>query len=266
MASRAGHFFDIYLQRMIMSLTIEPELEGNLSRAWARAFLGISACTGREATGLSVYINAPNGELHEEETIRDLLEKSLQQMPRHTLIDTVASTIFPWSMWNPDLPRTKLIERYRKIYGTIQKQDRRNHHGTYFGRFIEYHNQLEHVLQTREGGNHRRSAYQLSTFDPSKDHGDWRQRGFPCLHQVSLVPDTKSDTLGVVAYYPTQTLFEKAYGNYLGLWHLGQFIASEWGLTMTSLTVFAAVAKQTAGKTQANQLAKALVPELETLV
>lgn len=249
-----------------MPLMIEPESEGNLSRAWARVFLGVSGCTGHEATGLSMHIHAPDGELREESDIRDLLEGALQQTGRYTPIDTVASTIFPWSLWNPNRPRTELYKRYGKIYQAIRKQDRQNQHGTYFGRFVGFHGQLEHVLQTREGGNHRRSAYQLATFDPSEDHGNWRQRGFPCLHQVSLVPDSRDESLGVFAYYPTQTLFEKAYGNYLGLWHLGQFVASEWGLTMTSLSVFAAVAKQTAGKTKANQLSKTLARDLEALV
>jgi hypothetical protein len=200
-------------------------------------------------------IRSDDGRLVENTPIRNALDNALNKVAesrlgrasRPTLVQTVASTIFPTSMWNSAKPRDALFKRYQSALPIIQ-HDPRNKDGTYFSRFLE-ERQLEHVLSTRiEKQNHRRSAYQLIVFNPSRDHGHWRQRGFPCLHQVSLVPDTRSGTLGVVGYYPTQTMFEKAYGNYLGLWALGCFVAHEWQLRMASLTCFAVVAKGSNGE------------------
>jgi hypothetical protein len=102
--------------------------------------------------------------------------------------------------------------------------------------------QLAHVLATREAGNHRRSAYQLSIIDPTRDHTSQRQRGFPCLQQVSISP-IGEDELSVTGFYATQTLFERAYGNYIGLCELGRFFAHEWGRQLTRVTCVASIAE-----------------------
>ena len=246
--------------------SIEREPFGDLSRAWLNAFMRVSKAKGREVPCLIVEIEAPQGVIREDHDIRHALDKSLADMNRRTPVNTVANTIFPWSMWNRSRSREELFRRYRTIYPVIKKSDSRNRFGTYFGRFLDLHGQLEHVLNTRDTGNHRRSAYQLVTFDAENDHVNSRQRGFPCLHQVSLVPDTQSNTLSVVGYYPSQTMYEKAYGNYLGLWRLGEFVAHEWNLTMVSLTCITAVARQTANTPQVNQLAATLAEDLEKFV
>ena len=49
--------------------------------------------------------------------------------------------------------------------------------------------------------------------------------------------------LVVNAFYATQQLFDKAYGNYLGLARLGAFMAHEMRLPLVRLNVFAGVAK-----------------------
>jgi len=241
------------------------EESGNLSRAWLRAFVATYESPGHEALGLAVEIRAPDQTLREESGIRRSLDRALAGLhtnsPKRTAgVETVASTIFPKSLWNPSLPRDRLFSRYRRVLPFL-KRDPRNAHGMYFERFLQ-HDQLDHVIRTRvEAGNNRRSAYQLSVFDPSVDHGDWRQRGFPCLQQVSFVPDRDAGDVQVFAYYATQTMFEKAYGNYLGLWDLGRFVAHCWGLKMTGLTCIAAVAK--AANDKNTTLAGRLKRELE---
>ena len=45
--------------------------------------------------------------------------------------------------------------------------------------------------------------------------------------------------LEVMAFYANQILLEKAYGNYLGLYRLGQFMAGEMGLKLTGVTCIA---------------------------
>jgi thymidylate synthase len=163
-------------------------------------------------------------------------------------VRTVASTIFPTSLWRRDKPPSDLYERYERLWPRI-KRVRANVHGTYFRRFYCFGpetapvNQIQHILDTWGQGNHRRSALQLAVFDPTRDHTHQRQRGFPCLHQVALVHD--GPTLRLTAFYAMQVILEKAYGNYLGLTHLGQFLAHAMHLTLTEVTCVAAVAKLT---------------------
>jgi thymidylate synthase len=82
---------------------------------------------------------------------------------------------------------------------------------------------------------------QASTFDPQRDHVSSAQLGFPCLQHVSFVPDRGGLTMN--AFYATQQIFDKAYGNYLGLAQLGAFMATQMGLQLCRLNVFIGVAK-----------------------
>jgi hypothetical protein len=90
---------------------------------------------------------------------------------------------------------------------------------------------LAHVLEIwrkgdQKGRRPRQSALQLACFDPAKDHTGAALAGFPCLQQVSLTYKEER-TLEINAYYPTQYMVERAYGNYLGLCQLGHFIAHQ---------------------------------------
>ena len=82
---------------------------------------------------------------------------------------------------------------------------------------------------------------QASTFDPGRDHVASAQLGFPCLQQVSFEPTPAG--LVTNAFYATQQIFDKAYGNYLGLAQLGAFIAHEMGISLARLNVMVGVAK-----------------------
>lgn len=238
---------------------VEPPhylVEGDLSRAWARAFLAAMEPGVDEISPLCVTVRGlDEGRPVEEPAIRQALDKALAAQGEF-LCRTVANTIFPSSRWKPDLGRERLFERYTKMLPTIKRADkRRNQNGTYFERMITFGpdtgesesgkiNQLEHIISTfTERGNHRRSALQASIFDPMKDHTHQRQRGFPCLHQASFVP-LGDGKLAVTGFYATQYLFEKAYGNYLGLHDLGRFMAHELGLELAQLNCVASVAKR----------------------
>ena len=82
---------------------------------------------------------------------------------------------------------------------------------------------------------------QATVFDAACDHVATAQLGFPCLQHVSFEP-TKAG-LVVNAFYATQQIFDKAYGNYLGLIQLGKFMASEMGMSLARLNVMVGVAK-----------------------
>lgn len=231
-------------------------VERDLSRAWAQAFLATMEPGVDEISPLCVTVRGLDevGSA-EEPTIRRALDETLAEHGKLSC-HTVANTIFPSSCWKAELGRERLFERYSKMLPTIKRADkRRNQNGTYFERMIAFGsdsgkyesgkvNQLEHIIATyTQHGNHRRSALQASIFDPAKDHTHQRQLGFPCLHQVSFTP-FENDKLAVTGFYATQYLFEKAYGNYLGLHNLGRFMAHELGLELAQLNCIASVSKR----------------------
>ena len=253
---------------MSRSLTIE---EDNLSVAWAKALFRI--LEEGEIAPLSVVIRGfAAGEPMEVAQIRQLLDEALGADEKALSCHEVANTIFPNSLWNRRADRHQLYERYRRIMPRLLR-DRRNRYGVYFQRLIAFGhnaayeggvNQLEHILQTWEGGNHRRSALQAAIFDPARDHTNQRMRGFPCLQQVAFAPQG-SDGLAVTGFYATQYIFERAYGNYLGLCWLGRFMAQEMGRQLTQVTCVASPAKRDKTKGYLQELARGVERILDQL-
>ena len=145
--------------------------------------------------------------------------------------------------------RNRLFERYRATFPRWQAMNRRaNGRGMYFERMVMYGrgpcngNQLEWILsQFNSRKGIRRSMLQATTFDPGRDHITSAQLGFPCLQQVSFEPTSAG--LVTNAFYATQQIFDKAYGNYLGLAQLGAFMAREMGMSLARLNVMVGVAK-----------------------
>ena len=237
---------------MSRTLTIE---EDNLSVAWAKALF--SVVEEGEIAPLTVVVRGfSDGEPGEVASIRRLLDDALGADAKGLSCNEVANTLFPNSLWNPQADRQQLYERYRRIMPRVLK-DRRNRYGVYFQRLIAYGhdaaynggvNQLEHIIRTWHGGNHRRSALQAAIFDPTKDHTNQRMRGFPCLQQIAFAP-LGADGLTVTGLYATQYIFERAYGNYLGLCRLGRFMAQEMGRQLTQVNCVATPANG-GGKTK----------------
>ena len=218
----------------------------NLSRAWGQAFLEMTRSGVDEITPLVVIVTGfIDGQPVEIPSIRRALDDTLESKGKFSC-QTVASTIFPRSQWNPNLNREILFRRYLRTSPLIRKRDRHNSYGTYFERLIDFgpqhKNQLNHIIETRLiHGNNRRSAMQASIFDPNNDHTDQRQRGFPCMQHVTFAPQGDKG-LVVTGFYATQYMFERAYRNYLGLCDLGHFMAHELGRQLTQLTCFTGIA------------------------
>lgn len=221
----------------------------NLSIAWARAFLRATESSKNHCESLVVAFPADetNGNLETPE-IRDLLDDALE-MGSMASCETVAGTIFPKSLWNPAKDRDQLFRRYDSIWPRLRSCPS-NSKGTYFRRMTAYRsepdkppvNQLEHIIDAWKNGLRRNSAFQLALFDPRSDHSNGKYLGFPCLHQIAITPMGQprgSAGLGVTGFYATQYLFQKAYGNYLGLHRLGQFIAHETGVPLASIKCIA---------------------------
>lgn len=219
----------------------------NISEGWARAILEVSSAPRQELKTLIVSISANGGSFQEDPSIRSIADATLASYSK-TPVSSVASTIFPASLWNPAQPAASLFSRFDRVWPRVSRVAA-NRNGTYFRRFTAFPttngsvNQLEHIIRTWTRGNHRRSALQLAVFDPASDHTHSRQRGFPCLHQVAIVPDASAQSVSLTAFYAMQLVLEKGYGNYLGLAHLLEFLGHELGLQPESMTCIASTAK-----------------------
>ena len=221
----------------------------NLSSAWADTFLRLNdAGISELSPAVIVVTEFDRGVAVEDSNIRQLIDDEMSRLNQRS-VENVASTIFPNSMWNPngEDSAAQLFSRYERIWPAIKHRDRANSKGNYFRRLTAYRpngtegppvNQLQHVIDTFLRGNHRRSALQAAVFDPTRDHVHNRILGFPCLQQVSFAP-VGSDGLSITGFYPLQYMFEKAYGNYLGLCRLGRFMAHQMQRTLVKMTCVA---------------------------
>ena len=245
--------------------------EDSLSVAWARAFIRV--VDAGEIAPLTVVIRGfSGGEPLEVKPIRQLLDDALGVEDKPLSCDEVANTIFPISLRDPRAERQQLYERYLRIVPRVLR-DHRNRYGVYFQRLIAFGyntahegrvNQLEHIIQTWRGGNHRRTALQAAIFDPHKDHTDQRQRGFPCLQHVTFAPQG-TNGLAVTGFYATQYIFRRAYGNYLGLCRLGHFMAQEMEKQLTQVSCIASPAKRDKTKRSLQEVTRKIEQILDLL-
>lgn len=243
----------------------------NLSYLWARVFLRSMSVGVGDACPLVATITGfgSEGEAVEDAAIREVLDESLAALKTGLDCRQVASTIFPASLWNPARPRQELYRRFDRIWPKIERCPG-NRRGHYFRRLTEIVNgrdsgQLDFIINTYRGGNHRRSALQAALLDPSRDHTNSRQQGFPCLQQVAFTPLNR-DELCVTGFYGLQYLLKRAYGNYVGLCRLGRFMAHEMGLRLTRVTCVASAAKLDFTKSELRDLAgrvQELLPSTE---
>ncbi len=232
-----------------------PMDESILSSAWAKAFLHVIDHSGKEISPLILSVTGfdDNGIPAEDTTVRQALDDALKKKGEQD-VETVAYTIFPQRLWKMARGnRARLFEMYRDVFPRYQAMDRKhNKWGLYFERLISYGrgqcdgNQLEWIISQYKKSKEmqqgmRRSMYQASVFDPDRDHRSDPYLPFPCLQSISFVP-TKEGLI-VNAFYPTQQLFIKAYGNYLGLAELGAFMAHEMEPKLLRLNIMVGVAK-----------------------
>jgi hypothetical protein len=242
----------------------------NLSRAWLRTLNMLATPRRRDAIPLVVSFSAfTEGEPDEVLPIRERLDQVLVDLGKPS-VSTVANTIFPKTLWDKSMADQShaaeiVYSRYLALLPRISRYPA-NRNGIYFARMMAYHpahspdeptNQIRHVINTYRRGNHRRSALQLSIFDPTRDHTHQRQRGFPCLHQIALSP--KGDRLALTAFYGTQHILTRAYGNYLGLARLGAFLAGQLAMRIVKVTCIASVGALGAPQT----IVRPLIEDLE---
>lgn len=225
--------------------------EASLSTAWAKAVVHVIDHAGREVSPLILSVTGfdEEGLPCEDHEVRTALDRLLAANKMLTVED-VAFTIFPQRIWRIARgDRAKLFALYRDAFPRYQAMNKgANRRGLYFERLTSYGrgpcdgNQLEWILSQFNGRERvRRSMFQASVFDPQRDHIADAQLQFPCLQHVSFEPTPAG--LVANAFYATQQLFVKAYGNYLGIAHLAAFMAHEMNMKLARVNVFVGVAK-----------------------
>jgi hypothetical protein len=223
----------------------------SVSEAYSRVLLHILAHAGNEIAPLVLTVDGfdEGYDIPEDHRVRVALDALLGKKKKRDVED-VAYTIFPQRLWTmAQGDRAKLFQFYKMAFPFYRAQNpKANGKGLYFERLMMYGrgpcdgNQLEWILRQYESRpGVRRSMWQATTFDPERDHNATAQLGFPCLQHVSFIP-TKSG-LVANAFYATQQLFDKAYGNYLGLAQLAAFMAHEMGIPLARLNITIGVAK-----------------------
>lgn len=241
-----------------------PEViaQENLSYAWGKTFLTVMDRSARTLAPLTISISGfKDGVPAEDVRIRQALDDTLDKQDKYSSAVS-ALTIFPYKHWEREgRPACDELSAWylTQFLPRLKARDQRNRKGTYFERMVAFpgvkhkdgqdklvvKNQLRHIIEIWDrdqahGKRPRQSALQVACFDPAKDHTGSTRSGFPCLQQVSFAYDD-SGGLAVNAYYPTQYIFDRAYGNYLGLCHLGHFMACELKLELVRVNCFIGV-------------------------
>jgi len=239
------------------------QIEGtNISKTWYKALELVVSKKNKEITPFLISLT----EFEEDLKFREILDNSLSNNKKAS-IQTVAETIFPQSLYEYfQYDRFELYERYKVNLTRIKKVNKKNRNGTYFERLISYdgnENQLEIIISSylKDKGV-RRSKLQASIFDPRCDHTDKPYQGFPCLQHVTFYVN-KNGGLILNGFYAIQYLYERGYGNWLGLINLGKFMAKEMNLEFEKFNCFIGIEQlDCLGKTDARKLLKNLKENL----
>lgn len=236
-----------------MSIAAPRVIESSsISSAWGRAFLDSLRATARSRTPILLSIAGFSGELPDEDAaIRRSVDEALCRCEKNT-VTVSGMTIFPYDLWQRrGCPSWEAFHHLcvKRFYPRLKARNPRNRLGTYFERMMNFTgqhggeakavDQLGFIIELLKDPERwpRQSGLQMSCFDPAKDLTRQPVRGFPCLQQVGLSHDG-DDRIAVHAFYPTQFIFDRGYGNYLGLCHLGCYIAKQAGLKFARLNCY----------------------------
>lgn len=238
----------------------------NLSLGWARVMLELTKPGVTRLTPLTLVVRGfeADGVAAEIPEIRSAVDAFLLAQGKKDT-ENVAWTIFPQRYWElAGRDREAFFDLFIESFQRVQEfNPRNNRRGSYFQRLVDLNgggkgpNQLKWMLHEYEAHPkaRRTSKFQATTFDPDRDYTSAGQLEFPCLQQVSFTFEDEAVHLN--AFYATQQIARKGYGNYLGLTRLGAFMAREFGLRFEQLNVFVGAAKMDVTKSD---------PDLSTLM
>jgi hypothetical protein len=221
---------------------------GDCSTGWLSAVQHLLWCGG-DCFNLVTEIENPTTE---HAGVRRLVAQFLEAIGKKP-IDEVANTIFPVSLYFPTMGRDSLYQNYETAWPQI-KLFPANKSGTYFYRMIHWGdgeetiNQLDNIIdklrESRLGRLRYRNIYEVSIYRPECDRRN--RMGFPCLSHLSF--KLHDGRLCLTAVYRNQFYIERAYGNFIGLGRLMEFIARESESPIGPLTCVATHAELDYGK------------------
>jgi hypothetical protein len=261
-----------------MRLSETTIVASTVGHAWVKATREALRDPEGRVAHLPVVITNPT---REDSAIRQLVGDMLAAEGKAS-VTTVVNTIFPVAMARQTPEPVALTARYRACYDSIRRASKYNRRGTYFGRLaahpaqpggVDQLSRLVTRLQAENQRSKRRALYEASlhdvggdvtgldaapnpqpiaiaeTAEPASAGGgmavyspakDTIPTPFPCLSHLSYQLD--NDYLHCLAHYRSQYLIERAYGNYLGLGLLLDYIAKAAGLRTGRLMVIAGYA------------------------
>ncbi|UFQ99837.1 hypothetical protein KBP30_00675 [Streptomyces sp. Go40/10] len=235
--------------------------ERDVTQAWVAACNKLDRKDNPDRTGLHTVVRIADP-TNDDPVFRAELDR-LRTARGLWPLETVASTLFPAALAARSAGPDDLAERYRQMYPVIKRYPG-NHRGTYFGRLVSYPavsksgvDQLGTVinrLRAQASGTKIAAAYEIdiaaATDAEEASAGllvhaagkDNSYIGFPCLSHISLQLD-RERRVHAAALYRSHFMFERAYGNYLGLGRLLAYIAQQAELACGTLTVMAGHAR-----------------------
>jgi len=150
-------------------------------------------------------------------------------LPKH-----VAHTIFPQTFFINGITRENLYYKYWRFYNRPRKKLRTGW-GTYFNHMIKYTAQngdIDQLGSIIDNINNRDKNYGASYFMiiPRPDRDLNKIMGAPCLNYITIQTENTTKNkkvINLLAVYRNHDFTKRAYGNYLGLCHLLNYIAYE---------------------------------------
>jgi hypothetical protein len=196
----------------------------------------ISSPEGK-AFNLVLAIQKPEVEVAEVTVIVDELARTLG------LVSTMenANAIWPSFFARPKRNSIQVFSDIQRFAVPAIKTACKNRHDSYIERLTAWRGvesgtvvpQLQNVLERLRteirNPAPKSSSYEISIYSPGLDAG---YMSFPCLSHLSLKYDHRRGLIHLTALYRNHAYLSHAYGNFLGLGRLMQFVCRE---TNTSL-------------------------------
>jgi thymidylate synthase len=134
-------------------------------------------------------------------------------------------------------PRAKKGKKFLNEYDWKQNQVGK-WTTTYWGRMISWNGTFNQIEQTIKRLKEHKSAKTISimVFDPASD-GRKVMGGMPCCLSIDIKP--RPEGLNITAFFRSMRYTKSGYGDFDAFVKLGQFLASESGTKLASITFIA---------------------------
>lgn len=226
-----------------MYLPIEPQR--SCADAWLAAVQRVDRSPNHEATNVILDVKDPICESGPDREVVSLVDSFLHDH-NHFPVDAIANTIFPRATYNRHGAPAFYDVYLERIYPRVRRPQ--GDWGRYFQRMITFPlqrngrpiNPLDDIVEKmkRQVTSERcfKNVYELTIYDPIRDAGPVMNR--QCLSFLSFkLTDDEPRKLLLTAMYRNHYYIERLLGNLIGLGRLMQFVASETGVSIGSLTI-----------------------------